>query len=96
MIRWDKSLWLLTKEELNRLPDGTVLECIHGRYHTKGPQLDTQGVVGWTHSVYGVRNPLDHEHKHLLMVFMLKRDEEIDPYDVLEWIEDETEEDKSE
>ena len=91
MIRWDKSLWLLTKEELSRLPDGTVLECIYGKIHTKGPQLDTRGIVGYKQTVYGVRNPFDHEHKHLLMIFMLKRDEKIDPYDAYVWLKDEDE-----
>jgi hypothetical protein len=77
MIRWDRSLWLLTDEEVDLLPDGTVLECIYGMHHVKGqdPLAHDGTVIGSAGlTIYGVRNPLDHEHKHILMIFMLKGD----------------------
>jgi hypothetical protein len=48
MRKWsdENDLWLLTEQEYNELPDGTVLECISGEIATKGKDyidMDTRG-----------------------------------------------------
>lgn len=40
MIKWDETLWLLTEQELDELPDGTRLLSINNRIERKSPNLD--------------------------------------------------------
>jgi hypothetical protein len=40
MVKWDKTLWLLTEQELDQLEDGTILMCINYMYHKKSPTLN--------------------------------------------------------
>lgn len=40
MIKWNDTLWLLTEEELDELPDGTELMSINNRIERKNPDLD--------------------------------------------------------
>ncbi len=40
MIQWDNTLWLLTEQELDDLPDGTQLMSINNRIELKHPDLD--------------------------------------------------------
>lgn len=74
MQKWsqegDNSLWLITPDEFDRIPDGTKLECINGQYFEKGKDeidLDTR----FGHIAYGVRNPFNHELKDLFLIFKL-------------------------
>lgn len=53
MKKWDdrkNTLWLLTEEELESLPDGTRLICIDNKTVEKSPDLDRDtrfGVVAY-------------------------------------------------
>ena len=40
MINWDDTLWLLTEQELDELPDGTKLLSINNKIEYKNPELD--------------------------------------------------------
>lgn len=40
MQKWDDTLWLLTEQELDELPDGTRLLSINMSYHVKNSDLD--------------------------------------------------------
>lgn len=40
MMKWDETLWLLTEEELDELPDGTRLMSINNDIVGKHPDLD--------------------------------------------------------
>lgn len=40
MMKWDETLWLLTEEELDELPDGTRLMSINNDIVGKRPDLD--------------------------------------------------------
>lgn len=72
MTRWHDDLWLFTPDELRQLPDGTVLESISGDFKTKGQDyLDMDTRFG--HTAWGIRNPLDHELKHLFTIFGLQQ-----------------------
>jgi hypothetical protein len=66
MNKWDdegeNSLWLLTPEELGKLPDGIILECIDGTKVTKGKDYiddDTRG----GYIAFGIRKPFKSEYK---------------------------------
>ena len=76
MQRWNDegsdSLWLITEEELNRLPDGIILECIDGKSYVKGADdIDLDSRFG--HLAYGVRRPYEHAEKDLFLMFALSR-----------------------
>lgn len=74
MQKWSEegnnSLWLLTPDEFDRLPDGTMLDCINGKQFEKGKDeidLDTR----FGHIAFGVRDPFNHELKDLFLIFKL-------------------------
>jgi hypothetical protein len=70
MGRWDEKLFLFTPEELNKIPDGTVVSCIDGRDYVKGTDiLDDDIRFGYT--AYGVKDPWNHELKNLFLTFKL-------------------------
>jgi len=70
MRLWDKDLWLFTPEEFAQLPDGIELESVNGRIKTKGlDEIDQD--VRFGHMAWGVRDPLNHELRHLFTVFGL-------------------------
>lgn len=76
MNKWanegSNSLWLLTVDEYNKLPDGIKLECIDGDIVTKGIDnidLDTR----FGHIAFGVRNPLEGEYRDLFLTFILNQ-----------------------
>lgn len=70
MRLWDKDLWLFTPEEFAQLPDGIELESVNGRIKTKGlDEIDRD--VRFGHMAWGVRDPLNHELRHLFTVFGL-------------------------
>jgi hypothetical protein len=74
MTRWENegenSLWLLTPEEFNRLPDGIELESITKHKKIKGvDEIDMDERFG--HIAWGVRNPFNHKEKNLFLIFKL-------------------------
>lgn len=74
MTRWEdnglNSLWLLTEEEFNRLPDGIELESITHTKKIKGKdEIDKDTRFG--HLAWGVRDPFNHKEKHLFLIFKL-------------------------
>lgn len=76
MVRWDdvgqNSLWLLTKEEFDRLPSGIELESIMGERVVKDKDyIDMDTRVN--HIAYGVRDPFNHREKDLFLIFKLIR-----------------------
>lgn len=76
MHRWDNkgddTLWLITPEELTKIPNGTVLECINGKHYTVGiDRIDDD--VRFGHLAYGIRNPFNHELKHIFLLFTLSQ-----------------------
>lgn len=73
MIRWDSSLWLLTLDEFNQLPDGTILRSITGKRYTKGADnIDIDIDTRFEHLYYGIDDPATHELAELFTVFKLK------------------------
>jgi len=76
MVLWndegENSLWLITEEELNRLPDGIVLESIMGDFVTKGVD-DINRDTRMSALAFGVRNPFNHAEKNLFLIFALMR-----------------------
>ena len=74
MKKWidegEDSLWLITPAEFDKLPDGIELLSTHGVAGYKGTHcfdMETRcGVIA-----YGVRNPFQHKHKNLFLLFML-------------------------
>ena len=66
MQKWNETLWLFTKEEFNKLPDGFELTDIMGGKAIKGKDyvdMDTR----FGHLAYGVKGPLlDHPEAELL------------------------------
>ena len=74
MQRWDdkghESLWLFTPEEMTKVPDGTILETIGGEFVVKGvDRIDDD--VRFGHLAYGVRDPFNHEHKDIFLLFLI-------------------------
>ena len=74
MRKWmeegDNSLWLLTPEELTKVPEGTVLESITGSKKVYGTdRIDNDTRFG--HLAYGVRNPFKHELKDIFLLMAL-------------------------
>jgi len=80
MSPWDdegeNSLMLFTVAEFEKLPDGVELECIDGEKAIKGTDyidMDTR----FGHIAYGIRNPLNHKDKHVVLVAVLAAKENI-------------------
>lgn len=76
MNKWsdegENSLWLLTPAEFKKIPDGTVLECIDGKFKKVGiDYIDDDTRFG--HLAYGVRNPFNHELKDLFLLMVLEK-----------------------
>lgn len=72
MELWSKEtgLYLFTKEEYDKLPDGFVLTCIDGTERTKGVDyidLDTR----FGYLAYGVVNPAEHPDQEILLMIKL-------------------------
>jgi len=66
----ETNLHLFTPTEFNKLPDGTKLECINGWTKVKGvDDIDMDTRFG--HIAYGVRDPQNHELKHLFLLFTI-------------------------
>ena len=75
MIKWDdegdNSLHLFTPSEFETLPNGVELESISGDFAAKGKDyidMDTR----FGHIAWGVRNPLNHKDKHVVLLTVLK------------------------
>lgn len=76
MHKWDDEpcpadeLYLFTPEELDRIPDGTVLSCINGKNYIKGKDhIDDDTRFG--HTAYGVKDPWNHPLKDLFLIFKI-------------------------
>jgi len=72
MILWDKRtrLYLFTEKEFEQLPDGIELETISGKFNVKGrDKIDMDTRFGYL--AFGVRNPFEHEHRDLFLLFTL-------------------------
>jgi hypothetical protein len=72
MILWDQEtgLYLFNEKEFNQLPDGIELESIGGKVKIKGQDtIDNDTRFGYL--AFGVRNPFEHEHKDLFLLFVL-------------------------
>ena len=71
MQRWGPTLWLFSKEEFDKLPNGFVLTSINGTKKTKGvDSIDTD--IRWGHIAWGVSDPLNHPDAELFTVFRLE------------------------
>lgn len=71
MRQWDDNLYLLTIEEFEQLPNGTILTSISGNNVIKGEgkmDYDTRA----NHLAYGIMNPWTHPLKDLFLIFKLK------------------------
>jgi len=72
MTLWDEDLWLVTASEFDQLPDGIELMSILGTKAIKGrDHIDLDTRAGYT--AWGVRDPLNHEHRHLFTLFGLQQ-----------------------
>lgn len=72
MRHYKDGLWLFTKEEFKKLPDGITLKSVTNRTVVKGRDyidLDTRG----NHIAYGVVDPFNHKEKHLFLMFSLSQ-----------------------
>jgi len=70
MQRWDDNLWLLTTDEFNEIPDGTVLTCIDGTTATKGvDEIDMDTRLGYL--AYGIVDPANHPLSEQLLFFRM-------------------------
>ena len=70
MQKWDDELYLFTPEELDRIPDSTVLTSINNKNYIKGKDyLDDDTRFG--HTAYGVKDPWNHPLKDLFLIFKL-------------------------
>lgn len=70
MQRWNDELFLFTREEFKQIPDGTVLTSINGCACIKGTDViddDTR----FSYMAYGIKDPWNHELKHLFLMFKL-------------------------
>lgn len=70
MIKFNKDLWLFTKEEYNQLPDGIELISISGERVIKGKDyidMDTR----FNHIAFGVKDPVNHPEGELFTKFKL-------------------------
>lgn len=56
MMKWDETLWLLTEQELDELPDGTRLMSINNDIVEKHPDLDRDTRFGVL--AYGLNDEL--------------------------------------
>jgi len=74
MIKWDEEqdLYLLTPEEFEQLPEGVALTSIIGDVRVKGIDFIDLGVQIFGHMAYGIKNPWQHDLKHLFLIFKLK------------------------
>lgn len=74
MQKWaeegDDSLWLFTIDEFHKLPDGIELESISGKRTIKGIDRIDQD-TRFNYMAFGVRNPFNHKHKDLFLLFAL-------------------------
>ena len=61
MIKWDDTLWLLTEQELDDLPDGTKLKSINNMYEYNSDRLDRDTRFGVL--AYGLTEELIKEQK---------------------------------
>ena len=71
-VKFDANLWLLSVDEYNQLPNGTVLDCIDGKQYTKGKDyidLDTR----FGHTAFGVIDPNNHPEAELFTKLMLSK-----------------------
>jgi hypothetical protein len=83
MFEWDAGLYLFTPEELSRLPPDTLVENISGstclvkdakhkdKLLTRHQQEDDRSSPTVKYTMYGVRDPGNHELKELFLVFLL-------------------------
>ena len=72
MILWDDEtrLYLFNEKEFEQLPDGIELESISGKAKIKGQDtIDMDTRFGYL--AVGVRNPFEHEHRDLFLLFTL-------------------------
>ena len=74
MVKWcdegKNSLWLFKIEEFNKIPNGTIFECISGNFVTKGvDEIDLDTRFG--HIAFGIRNVFTHPEHELFLTFML-------------------------
>ncbi len=70
MRKWDDKLWLITPEELKKIPDGFVLTCIDGSTVIKGQDpIDDDTRFGYL--AYGIMDPENHPQKDLIIMFKL-------------------------
>jgi hypothetical protein len=70
MQKWDENLYLFTPEEIERIPDGTVLTCIDFGTAIKGKDhIDMDTRYGYT--AFGVKDPWNHPLKDLFLIFKL-------------------------
>lgn len=70
MQKWDKDLYLLTPDELAKIPNDTVLTCISGKNVIVGKdKIDLDTRFGCT--AYGIRDPWNHPLKDLFLVFKI-------------------------
>ena len=70
MRKWSDEcdLYLFTPEELEKIPEGTVLTCINEGIKGKDyVYIDTR--YGYT--AYGVKDPWNHSLKDLFLIFKL-------------------------
>ncbi len=71
MQAWDDALYLLTIEEYEQLPKGTILTSISGNNVIKGEGFfDYDTRAGYL--AYGIMNPWTHPLKDLFLLFKLK------------------------
>jgi hypothetical protein len=71
----DDSLWLLTREEIAQLPQGTVLTFIIGGDTRPVSDIDFDRKTGTTwcgHTFWGIRKPFDTDQRDLFLIFLLK------------------------
>jgi hypothetical protein len=71
MHPWDENLTLFTPEEIDQLPEGTVLCSIMGDKKVKGKdEIDMDTRFG--HTAWGVEDPWNHPLKDLFLIFKIK------------------------
>ena len=74
MQLWSKetNLYLFTPEEYVQLPSGFELTCIDGTTSKKDVD-EVDGDTRFGHLAFGVKDPWNHPHKNLFLVFKLKQ-----------------------
>lgn len=79
MHKWDDTLWVITPEELEQLPDGIELECIDGTKVIKGKdRIDDD--TRWGYLAYGIRHPEKHPLAEQFTWMIVKTGEITEPY----------------